>query len=817
MSRYDYFMVDADIVKNVINSNRGDYIKIAIGIFYETKKYPNINLEINDKNININGRVIAYEIHTTKHCNLIASDLFYHITQIIADPTIANVTITDTNMFETIKEDLKDDIKKVVDNYSAEDGDIGNEGPMSQQWTELPSFIPTDDQQLFVGRVCKLMEEYGDKLPTNHIGFNNLVYNCYINTGMQCLNACPEFVAWVKFLRTNPLSAAENEFIENLIHVIDVMRGNTILNSDNIKKIHEYITYRPDSSYSGYGFIIRVVDKLKRIRTTNNETTLSSIIFDLKDGEYSNLDFIDDDLTMDTILDQVVNSVNEIDETKNMSSPTCIIVFEIQDDSRNKTKINLDSMRARLIESVTLNIGEDGNECNYKYELVAMSMFNLSESGDNIHHIACAKHNDKWWQFKDTIVTSIDNFGSIDGTLFPSVLFYRLKYNCIPNTQNSYQQTITNVHNGHDVKAKQTIKDKNNGDGAVGNHLPGSPQSTQLPSFIPIEKSPDDKSTPLPSFTPTAQNSSEQTTTPNNTSISQEAQLQNDQSSQALFIGQVCQIMKHYDSDLRLIKSDKPIGLERNATDLQNTCYLNTGMQCLNACPVFVAWVLYLQNNSVYNEIVNNVIHLIKVMRGIEDIYYQNIKTLQTNLGLQSGNQDCSANFINLLINRFTEISTSIDAASIISNIVIVSLRKELESGLYMEGILDEILKIQSLKLSWIIMLNINDPKTKTNPIKLSELIHNNIESLELKIDQYTYKYDLVAMSMHSGTADSGHYIAYAKHNDKWWCFDDAKVEEIKIENGLLQSLINYTTTSNFVPSVFFYSLDYTNICPRLT
>jgi len=111
-------MVDADIVKKVIDSNPNKPINIAIGIFNEIKhKYPNIQIGIDNNNITINDRVIGYKINTTKHCNLIASDLFYHITQIIADPTIQHVTITNENMFDTIKE-LPANLKNVINTYT---------------------------------------------------------------------------------------------------------------------------------------------------------------------------------------------------------------------------------------------------------------------------------------------------------------------------------------------------------------------------------------------------------------------------------------------------------------------------------------------------------------------------------------------------------------------------------------------------------------------------------------------------------------------------------------------------------------------------
>ncbi|XP_013407031.1 ubiquitin carboxyl-terminal hydrolase 33 isoform X2 [Lingula anatina] len=40
--------------------------------------------------------------------------------------------------------------------------------------------------------------------------------------------------------------------------------------------------------------------------------------------------------------------------------------------------------------------------------------------------------------------------------------------------------------------------------------------------------------------------------------------------------------------------------------------------------------------------------------------------------------------------------------------------------------------------------------------------------------------YDLVAVVEHSGTPKSGHYKAYGKRHDEWYCFDDDSVEQVE-------------------------------------
>lgn len=40
-------------------------------------------------------------------------------------------------------------------------------------------------------------------------------------------------------------------------------------------------------------------------------------------------------------------------------------------------------------------------------------------------------------------------------------------------------------------------------------------------------------------------------------------------------------------------------------------------------------------------------------------------------------------------------------------------------------------------------------------------------------------KYEVIGIICHSGVLNSGHYIAYAKRNSSWWCFDDERIESI--------------------------------------
>jgi len=300
--------------------------------------------------------------------------------------------------------------------------------------------------------------------------------------------------------------------------------------------------------------------------------------------------------------------------------------------------------------------------------------------------------------------------------------------------------------------------------------------------------------------------------------------------------------MEHYDnSELRLSKSDRPIGLERNE-DLQNTCYLNTGMQCLNACPLFVAWVSSLQNNDDDAEFVQNVIYIIKVMRGIEfekDKIIITIKSIQNSLSLTPGDQECSSVLIDNLINKLSNVSSNINIINTFelpttnlryficgydndgNNINDLQTNYEFEynnpNKLKMKYIVNQMIENdKNYKLSCIIVINIvRNNEDNKNPINLNQLMighagcpydYRGININEFKI--LNHKYELVAMSIYQPGAsggESGHYFAYAKHNGTWWKLDDMTVSKIEKFDEI------------DCPSALFYSLDCTNICPPLT
>ena len=46
-------------------------------------------------------------------------------------------------------------------------------------------------------------------------------------------------------------------------------------------------------------------------------------------------------------------------------------------------------------------------------------------------------------------------------------------------------------------------------------------------------------------------------------------------------------------------------------------------------------------------------------------------------------------------------------------------------------------------------------------------------------------EYELFALTVHIGTLDMGHYIAYAKRNGKWYMFNDEDYEIVKEADAL--------------------------------
>ena len=48
-------------------------------------------------------------------------------------------------------------------------------------------------------------------------------------------------------------------------------------------------------------------------------------------------------------------------------------------------------------------------------------------------------------------------------------------------------------------------------------------------------------------------------------------------------------------------------------------------------------------------------------------------------------------------------------------------------------------------------------------------------------------EYELFALTVHIGSLESGHYIAYTKRNLKWYCFNDEDYEQVTEKEVLSQ------------------------------
>ncbi len=97
---------------------------------------------------------------------------------------------------------------------------------------------------------------------------------------------------------------------------------------------------------------------------------------------------------------------------------------------------------------------------------------------------------------------------------------------------------------------------------------------------------------------------------------------------------------------------------------------------------------------------------------------------------------------------------------------------------------------------------------------KITKGVSFPINNLDLKpyvndnIKNESCLYNLNAIIMQSGDYNSGHYIAYVKKNNQWYCCDDIKTEEIKIKDVFAianNRADNSDKFKNFTPYILFY------------
>jgi ubiquitin C-terminal hydrolase len=71
-------------------------------------------------------------------------------------------------------------------------------------------------------------------------------------------------------------------------------------------------------------------------------------------------------------------------------------------------------------------------------------------------------------------------------------------------------------------------------------------------------------------------------------------------------------------------------------------------------------------------------------------------------------------------------------------------------------------------------------PRTKIETFVKYPLELNMTKFLSTATSSEEYIYDLIGVSLHSGSFEGGHYIAYAKTASGWFCFNDSSVDSIR-------------------------------------
>ena len=64
-------------------------------------------------------------------------------------------------------------------------------------------------------------------------------------------------------------------------------------------------------------------------------------------------------------------------------------------------------------------------------------------------------------------------------------------------------------------------------------------------------------------------------------------------------------------------------------------------------------------------------------------------------------------------------------------------------------------------------------------------MIFKYIRFCKLTTNETFYNYELFAVTVHIGSLDMGHYIAYTKRYNKWYLFNDEAFEMVKEQDAL--------------------------------
>ncbi|EAR96319.2 ubiquitin carboxy-terminal hydrolase (macronuclear) [Tetrahymena thermophila SB210] len=98
-------------------------------------------------------------------------------------------------------------------------------------------------------------------------------------------------------------------------------------------------------------------------------------------------------------------------------------------------------------------------------------------------------------------------------------------------------------------------------------------------------------------------------------------------------------------------------------------------------------------------------------------------------------------------------------------------------------------------KTPYILTLHLKRFKIYPKKRKITDFIKYPIQNLSIK--QYVknsstsggYYYNLIGIIVHSGSQDSGHYISYVKRENRWFCCDDGKYQEVSEKTVIKQEV----------------------------
>ncbi|CAF0737118.1 unnamed protein product [Adineta steineri] len=271
--------------------------------------------------------------------------------------------------------------------------------------------------------------------------------------------------------------------------------------------------------------------------------------------------------------------------------------------------------------------------------------------------------------------------------------------------------------------------------------------------------------------------------------------------------------------------------------NIGNTCYMNSAIQCLNSISYIVEWAMNQPRLSTFKNIIDVYASLVQSMWSGHHTYVtpQELKGYIGRLAPIFSNygQKDSHEFMNVLLTElqtadstsfFTDLfqihtqskttcdkcqhHDSIEETSTFLPLPVPQLKSHNDAKVLLEDLISDFCQEDSLDGQYYCQncKTCQTARHKTTIIKLLprvliiQLQRFPFDGTTRKIDTYVqYKleyqnllsdndrYELYAISMHSGSLASGHYTTVARNykNDQWYLFDDRYVKTINPENIL--------------------------------